>query len=228
MAFPKSHVPLGSMIWQTSHEPVDYSEAVSAMEAHVAAIQSGQETERVWLLEHPPIYTAGTSTKEQDLLEARFPVFKTGRGGELTYHGPGQRVGYVMMDLAARNKKDLRAFIHCLEEWIIQSLSEFNITAERREGRVGLWVDMARAKGALPGTEAKIAAIGVRVRKWITYHGVSINLNPDLSHFGGIVPCGIREHGVTSFEDLGLTTSMAELDAALRYHGDKILNSFGT
>ena len=208
--------------WIHANTPVLYPDAVDFMEERVAAIIDKKASEAVWLLEHPPIYTAGTSTDDKDLLDARFPVFKTGRGGELTYHGPGQRVGYVMMDLNARNKKDVRHYVYNLEQWVINALGEFNVWAERREGRVGLWVDMHRAKGAVKGAEAKIAAIGVRVRKWVTFHGVSINNDPDLSHFGGIVPCGIKDHGVTSLEDLGHTVSMTELDAALKHHFDKV------
>ena len=208
--------------WIHSDSPVLYLDAVDFMEARVKDIIDHKTSEAIWLLEHPPIYTAGTSTDEKDLLDARFPVFQTGRGGELTYHDPGQRVGYVMLDLNARNRKDLRHFVFSLEQWVINALGEFNVMAERREGRVGLWVDMHRAKGAIKGSEAKIAAIGVRVRKWVTFHGISINNDPDLSHFGGIVPCGIKDHGVTSLEDLGHTVSMAELDAALKHHFEKV------
>lgn len=202
--------------WLRADARVDYKTAIEFMEKRVAGMRDKTQAECVWLLEHPPIYTAGTSTKAEDLLEARFPVFETGRGGELTYHGPGQRVAYVMRDLGRRDEKDLRLYVWKLEEWVIHALQTFNIIAERRSGRVGLWVDMHKAKGALPGTEAKIAAIGVRIRHWITYHGVAINLDPDLSHFDGIVPCGIRGHGVTSLLDLGVTASMDELDAALK------------
>lgn len=185
--------------------------AVEAMEVRVAAIREGTQPEMVWLLEHPPLYTAGTSAKEEDLLEAQFPVFKTGRGGEYTYHGPGQRVAYVMLDLKERqkDKPDVRRYVWLLEEWIIRTLAEFGITGERREGRVGIWV-------VTPRGEEKIAAIGVRIRRWVTYHGVSININPDLSHFGGIVPCGIAEHGVTSFHALGKSIEMADLDRVLQ------------
>lgn len=201
---------------------IDYEQAVSFMEGRVAQIFEGNEDELFWHLEHPPIYTSGTSTKPEDLLDQRFPVYKTGRGGELTYHGPGQRVVYVMLDLAKRDKKDIRQFVFDLEQWLINSLSEFNIKAERRQGRVGLWVDMHKAGKGLMGQESKIAAIGVRVRKWVTYHGVAINLNPDLSHFGGIVPCGIAGHGVTSIEDLGQIITMQELDSALIHHANKL------
>ena len=183
------------------------------MEARVAAIRSDAQGELVWLVEHPPLYTAGTSAKASDLLDARFPVYETGRGGQLTYHGPGQRVAYVMLDLKRRNP-DVRAYVAGLEDWIMRALAIFGVIAERRPGRVGLWVAMDRY-GGLPGTEAKIAAIGVRVRHWITYHGAAINLAPDLSHYAGIVPCGIREHGVTSLKALGIGATMEDLDRAL-------------
>ncbi|MDE2467008.1 MAG: lipoyl(octanoyl) transferase LipB [Alphaproteobacteria bacterium] len=194
--------------WVVASKPVLYPEAVAEMEARVEAISQKRGRERVWLVEHPPIYTAGTSARPQDLLEARFPVFKTGRGGQYTYHGPGQRVGYVMLDLK-RRRPDVRAYVHDLEEWLIRTLSHFNIKGERRPGRVGIWV----VRGA---REDKIAAIGVRVRRWVSYHGVSLNVEPDLTHFGGIVPCGISEHGVTSLHDLGLPVSMPDVDVALR------------
>jgi lipoyl(octanoyl) transferase len=205
--------PQAPIEWVTAADLVSYSDAVAAMEARVAAIRAG-EAERVWLVEHPPLYTAGTSAKPSDLLEARFPVYETGRGGQLTYHGPGQRVAYVMLDLKRRGP-DVRAYVAGLEEWIMRALSIFGVTAERREGRVGLWVAMERY-GGLPDTEAKIAAIGVRVRHWITFHGAAINLEPDLSHYAGIVPCGIREHGVTSLKALGVDATMADLDRALK------------
>jgi lipoyl(octanoyl) transferase len=200
--------------WTTAPGLVPYLDAVAAMEARVAAIRAGSEREQIWLVEHPPLYTAGTSAKPADLLEARFPVHETGRGGQLTYHGPGQRVAYVMMDLKRRSP-DVRAYVAGLETWIMQALATFGVTAERREGRIGLWVAMER-HGGLPGTEAKIAAIGVRVRHWITFHGAAINLAPDLTHYAGIVPCGIREHGVTSLKALGVDATMADLDAALK------------
>lgn len=199
--------------WQTAPEPLPYPDAVAAMEERVAAIHAGTAPELVWLVEHPPLYTAGTSALAADLLDPRFPVYPTGRGGQYTYHGPGQRVAYVMLDLKRRNP-DVRAYVAALEEWVMRALASFGVTALRREGRVGLWVEMARY-GGFPGTEAKIAAIGVRVRRWVTYHGVSINLNPDLSHYSGIVPCGIAEHGVTSLAALGVQATMADLDAAL-------------
>jgi lipoyl(octanoyl) transferase len=185
-----------------------YPEAVAFMEDRAAAIAAGRATELVWLVKHPPIYTAGTSAKDSDLLDARFPVFKTGRGGQFTYHGPGQRVGYVMLDLKRRTG-DVRAYVRDLEEWLIRTLARFGVKGERRDGRVGIWV-------AHNGREDKIAALGVRIRHWVTFHGVSLNVDPDLSHFSGIVPCGIREHGVTSLADLGLKVTMADVDAALR------------
>jgi lipoyl(octanoyl) transferase len=188
------------------------------MEAEVLAIAEGAAPERVWLLEHPPLYTAGTSAKESDLVDAsRFPVFKTGRGGQYTYHGPGQRVAYVMLDLKKRGS-DVRAFVAMLEEWIIATLAEFGVEGERREDRVGVWV--RRGSG-----EAKIAAIGIRVRRWVTYHGISLNVSPDLSHFDGIVPCGVREHGVTSLADLGIPASMDDVDAALARRFEIIFGS---
>ena len=185
------------MEWKISKTPVDYPDALSFMDERVAGIHAEREDECVWLLEHPPLYTAGTSAKEDDLLDARFPVFETGRGGEHTYHGPGQRVGYVMLDLKARGASDIKQYVWSLEEWIIKTLAVFDVQGERRCGRVGIWVVRE------DGREEKIAAIGVRVRHWITLHGVAINLAPDLEHFGGIVPCGISEHGVTSMEALG-------------------------
>ena len=178
------------------------------MESRAAAIADGRASELVWLVEHPPLYTAGTSAKPDDLIDARFPVHATGRGGQYTYHGPGQRVGYVMLDLKPRGG-DVRGFVHDLEEWLIRALASFNVKGERREGRVGIWV-------AHDGREDKIAAIGVRVRRWVTFHGVSLNVDPDLEHFSGIVPCGIREHGVTSLVALGLPVTMADVDVALR------------
>jgi len=194
--------------WEVAPAPVPYPEAVARMEARAAAIADGTAPELVWLVEHPPIYTAGTSAKDADLLDARFPVYRTGRGGQFTYHGPGQRVGYVMLDLK-RRRGDVRGFVRDLEEWLIRALARFNVKGERREGRVGIWV----ARGS---REDKIAAIGVRVRRWVTFHGVSLNVDPDLTHFSGIVPCGVSEHGVTSLRELGLAVTMAEVDAALR------------
>jgi lipoyl(octanoyl) transferase len=194
--------------WRVSETPVGYEEAVAFMEARAAAIASGGESELVWLIEHPPLYTAGTSADMRDVIDARFPVFESGRGGQLTYHGPGQRVAYVMLNLAKRGG-DVRAFVAALEQWLINTLAEFGVKGERREDRVGIWVRHG-------SDESKIAAIGIRVRRGITFHGVSLNVNPDLSHFDGIVPCGVAEHGVTSLAALGVDAGMADVDAALR------------
>jgi lipoyl(octanoyl) transferase len=195
--------------WQVDAGLSAYGPAVFSMEAHVTAIAAGEEPERVWLLEHPALYTAGTSAKPADLVDgARFPVFETGRGGQYTYHGPGQRVAYVMLNLANRGG-DVRAFVAALEQWLINTLAEFGVKGERREDRVGIWVRHG-------SDESKIAAIGIRVRRGITFHGVSLNVNPDLSHFDGIVPCGVAEHGVTSLAALGVDAGMADVDAALR------------
>lgn len=200
--------------WRISDTPVPYPDALAAMEARVEAIRAGTAPELVWLLEHPPLYTAGTSARREDLLEPdRFPVFEAGRGGQFTYHGPGQRVAYVMLDLKKRGA-DIRAFVQDLEEWLIRTLAAFNIKGERREGRVGIWVDK-RPYGGVAGQEDKIAAIGVRVRRWISFHGVALNVEPDLSHFSGIVPCGISEHGVTSMVALGHLVTMEDVDAAM-------------
>lgn len=195
------------MQWKTSETPVDYPEAVRFMEERVDLIREGRESDLVWLLEHTSLYTAGTSAKVADLLDARFPVHQTGRGGQYTYHGPGQRIAYVMRNLPER---DLRLYIHNLEEWVIRALSHFGVRGERREGKVGIWVVRDG------GREAKIAAIGVRVRHWVAYHGVAINVDPDLSHFNGIVPCGIHDSSVTSLRDLGIQATMADMDAALK------------
>ena len=199
--------------WAVSTAPVGYDDAVAFMEARVAAIAEGQAAEMVWLLEHPPLYTAGVSSKDADLLTPdRFPVHRTGRGGQFTYHGPGQRVAYVMLDLNRRGR-DVRAFVRGLEGWIIGALDRLGVLAGVRDGRVGVWVER---KGAGWSREDKIAAIGVKVRRWVSFHGVSLNVDPDLDHFAGIVPCGIAEHGVTSLLDLGLTASMDDADAALK------------
>ena len=196
--------------WRISDQPVDYEAAVAEMEARAAAIRDGSAPDLVWLLEHPPLYTAGTSAQDEDLLDTKgFPVYRSGRGGQFTYHGPGQRVGYVMLDLKPRGE-DVRRYVQDLEEWLIRSLARFNIKGERREGRVGIWV------AERDGTENKIAAIGVRVRRWVTFHGVSLNVEPDLTHFGGIVPCGIRQHGVTSLATQGILVGMPEVDAAMK------------
>ncbi len=199
--------------WALSSGYVDYAAAEAAMEARVAAIAAGEAEELVWLLEHPPLYTAGVSAKDDDLLAPdRFPVHRTGRGGQFTYHGPGQRVAYVMLDLNKRGK-DVRGFVHGLEDWIIGALDRFGVEAGMREGRVGVWVER---KGAGWSREDKIAAIGVKVRKWVSFHGISLNVEPELDHFGGIVPCGITEHGVTSLVDLGVLATMDEADDALK------------
>jgi lipoyl(octanoyl) transferase len=200
--------------WRISDRPIPYPEAVAGMEARVAEIAAQKAPELVWLLEHPPLYTSGTSGKAGDLLDPRFPMFETGRGGQLTYHGPGQRVAYVMLDLK-RRRPDVRAFVAGLEEWIIRTLAGFNVRGERREDRVGVWV--ARPdKG--PGCEDKIAAIGVRLRRWVSFHGIAINVEPELSHFSAIVPCGVVDirYGVTSLVDLGLPVTMEDVDVALR------------
>jgi lipoyl(octanoyl) transferase len=200
--------------WAVSQGPVDYPAAVAAMEAHALAIAEGRAGELVWLLEHPPLYTAGVSARPADLLQPeRFPVHRTARGGQFTYHGPGQRVAYVMLDLNARGR-DVRAFVAALEAWVIGALDRFNVTGEVREGRVGVWVSRREA-GCAP-REDKIAAIGVKLRRWVSFHGISLNVEPDLAHFDGIVPCGVREHGVTSLVDLGLPVSMDEADGALK------------
>ncbi len=199
--------------WAVSTALVDYDAAVAAMEARVAAIAAGEASELIWLLEHPPLYTGGVSAKDGDLLDAtRFPVHRSGRGGQYTYHGPGQRVAYVMLDLNARGR-DVRRLVRALEQWLIDSLATFGVEAGVRDGRVGVWVER---KGAGWSREDKIAAIGVKVRKWVTFHGISLNVEPDLDHFGGIVPCGITEHGVTSLVDLGVLVTMDEADAALK------------
>jgi lipoyl(octanoyl) transferase len=205
----------GKVEWAISEGLTPYEEAVIEMEARVAAIADGRAAERVWLVEHPPLYTAGTSARVQDLVEpGLLPVFKSGRGGRLTYHGPGQRVAYVMLDLKRRGP-DVRRFVASLEEWIIRTLSRFNVRGERREDRIGVWV---RRPEKAVGAEDKIAAIGIRVRQWVTLHGIAINVEPDLMHFGGIVPCGVSEqrYGVTSLADLGLTVLMPDVDMALR------------
>ncbi len=225
--------------WVVAPGYVPYEDAVAEMEARVALIAAGEANERVWLLEHPPLYTAGVSAKDDDLIDAeRFPVHRTGRGGQFTYHGPGQRVAYVMLDLNQRGK-DVRGFVRGLEQWLIGALGEFGVEADVREGRVGVWVER---KGPVPDSrqgaasgmtkemwsrEDKIAAIGVKVRKWVSFHGVSLNVEPDLDHFGGIVPCGIAEHGVTSLLDLGVTASMDDTDAALKASFVRVFGAVG-
>jgi lipoyl(octanoyl) transferase len=201
--------------WRISNDFIPYPNAVSEMEERVAGILSGHSDEQVWMVQHPPLYTAGTSADDADLLDAhKFPVFQAGRGGEFTYHGPGQRVGYVMMDINQRGR-DIRRFVRDLEEWMIVTLATFGVNGERREGRVGIWVDRGR-HGGLPGQEDKIAAIGVRLRRWVSFHGVSLNICPDLSHYDGIVPCGISQHGVTSLRDLGVDATVEDVDIALK------------
>jgi len=204
--------------WKTSTNLTDYQCALAQMEMRVEQIISGDAEELVWLVEHPPLYSAGTSAEMADLLEPeKFPVYQTGRGGQFTYHGPGQRVAYVMLNLKERSAQDIRAYVKNLEQWIINTLTHFDIDGMRKEGRIGIWVDT-------PQGEAKIAALGIRVRKWVTYHGIAINLDPDLSHFNGIVPCGISQYGVTSIKDLGKNIKMPELDAALAQEFYKIFS----
>jgi lipoyl(octanoyl) transferase len=206
--------------WFRSTGLVPYLDAVRTMEERAAAVARSIEAEQVWLLEHPPLYTAGTSSKVGDLLETRFPVFKTGRGGQYTYHGPGQRVAYVMLDLNRRGRRDVRLFVRDLEEWLIRALVPLGVKGERRSGRVGIWVS------ARDGREDKIAAIGVRLKQWVSYHGISLNVNPDLSHYSGIVPCGIAQQGlgVTSLHALGIDASLADADRALK---DAFVGIFG-
>ncbi|MFP6688979.1 MAG: lipoyl(octanoyl) transferase LipB [Alphaproteobacteria bacterium] len=205
--------------WKTSPAPVAYEDAVSEMEVRVAQIRAASATELVWLLEHPPLYTAGASAKEGDLLDSEvFPVHRTGRGGQYTYHGPGQRIAYTMLDLQRRGA-DLHRFVRNLEQWLVDSLGEFGVTGERRVGRVGVWVSLGGEK------EAKIAALGIRVRRWVTFHGVALTVAPDLSHYDGIVACGVPEHGVTSLEALGVQVDMSEVDAVLK---EKFNALFGT
>jgi len=205
------------MEWHVSPGLIPYEEALNAMEERVHAILEGTASEMAWLLEHPPLYTAGTSAKKSDLLEAsRLPVYETGRGGQYTYHGPGQRIAYVMIDLAKRNR-DIRAFITALEQWIIDTLDIFGIKGERRQGRIGIWVRQN-------GQDKKIAALGIRLRRWVSFHGIAINVNPNLSHFDGIIPCGLPHYGVTSCDALGVSLSLEELDAQLQKQWEN--NSF--
>ncbi|WP_392338610.1 lipoyl(octanoyl) transferase LipB [Loktanella salsilacus] len=213
--------------WITSDTPVPYADALTFMEARAEAIAAGTADEAIWLLEHPPLYTAGTSAKIADLVDPdRFPVFEARRGGQYTYHGPGQRVAYVMLDVGKRGR-DVRRFVQELEAWVIATLDQFNVKGEIRPGRVGVWVTRPdkplTATGAVQ--EDKIAALGIRLRKWVSFHGLSINVEPDLSHFDGIVPCGISDHGVTSLVDLGLPVTMADLDVALRQSFDTIFGA---
>ena len=217
--------PVGSppVEWRISDMPVAYAAAVAEMEARAAAIAAGHAQEMVWLLEHPPLYTAGTSAGTSDVIETQFPVFRTGRGGQTTYHGPSQRIAYVMLDLRQRGP-DVRRFVATLEEWIIRTLAAFNVRGERREDRIGVWV---RRPDKGDGHEDKIAALGIRVQRWVTLHGIAINVEPDLTHFSGIVPCGVsdRRYGMTSLADLGLTATMADVDIALRREFEAL---FGT
>jgi lipoyl(octanoyl) transferase len=214
MELVRTHPELAPVEWRISRDPVSYEAAVSAMETRAAAISAGESAELVWLLEHPPLYTAGTSAKYEQLLAARFPVHASGRGGQLTYHGPGQRVAYLMLDLNRRGR-DVRRFVHNLEEWIMRALASLGAPGERRSDRIGVWV---RRPDKGPEFEDKIAAVGIRIRRWVTLHGVAINVDCDLAHFGGIVPCGISEarYGVTSLADLNVRVSMDALDAALQ------------
>ncbi|MEQ1784218.1 MAG: lipoyl(octanoyl) transferase LipB [Hyphomonadaceae bacterium] len=208
--------------WTISEGLVSYPEAVAAMESRVAAIAAGEADELIWLLEHPPLYTKGASAQDSDLLDpTRFPVFESQRGGQFTYHGPGQRVAYVMLDLTKRGR-DVKRFVCSLEDWIIQTLGTFNVKGERRKGRVGVWVDRSKSGGQL--REDKIAAIGVRLKRWVSYHGISLNVEPDLTHFGGITPCGVTDPGlgVTSLADLGQIISMHEVDMALKAAFEKV------
>ncbi|ETX14330.1 lipoate-protein ligase B [Roseivivax halodurans JCM 10272] len=205
----------------------DYDRAVSVMEARAAAIAEGDAEELVWLVEHPPLYTAGTSARREDLKDPdRFPVHESKRGGQYTYHGPGQRVVYVMLDVSRRGR-DVRRFVHDLETWVIAALAEFGLTGRIREGRVGVWIERPEKPRTLSGAPAedKVAAIGIRLRRWVSFHGISINVEPDLSHFGGIVPCGITEHGVTSLVDLGLPVTMDDVDVALRKTFDTVFGA---
>ena len=216
IARPMASDTLEKVEWfESLDHPVDYPNSVDFMERRIAAIHDGVAPELIRLLEHPPLYSAGASAQAEDLLDPdRFPVFRTGRGGQYTYHGPGQLVGYVMMDLTRRNS-DVRQFVHDLESWLIETLTKFGVRGERREGRVGIWVDLGPShKGK--HRDVKIGAIGVRIRRWVSYHGVSLNVEPDLDHFSGIVPCGIKDHGVTSLVDLGITATMEEVAASMR------------
>ena len=213
--------------WLIAEGLIAYPDALTAMQARVAAIRDGTAREQVWLVEHPPLYTAGTSARPAELTDpTRFPTYAAGRGGQWTYHGPGQRVAYVMLDLTHPHgtvpARDVRCFVHGLEEWLIRALDRFNVRGERRGGRIGIWVADRAA-----GTEAKIGAIGVRVTRWVSWHGVSLNVEPELSHFGGIVPCGVSEHGVTSLAALGIPATMAEVDAALRVAWDEVFGRAG-
>jgi lipoyl(octanoyl) transferase len=211
---------LDGVEWRADRGLTDYDAALADMESRAAAISEGHGKERIWLLEHPPLYTAGTSAKARDLIDARFPVHETGRGGQYTYHGPGQRIVYLNLDLGTRGR-DIRRFVQALERWAIAALADLGVESWTADGRIGIWTN------GPDGTEAKIGAIGVRVRKWVTMHGLSINVAPDLSHYGGIVPCGIGDLGVTSLAALGKINDMAALDAALRAHAPAMLLAIG-
>ena len=216
--------------WRIEPGLLAYPDALAFMEAHAEAIRSAGAGEMIWLVEHPPLYTSGTSARPDDLIDPeRFPVFAAGRGGEYTYHGPGQRVAYVMLDLK-RRREDVRAFVAALEEWIIRTLDTLNVRGERREDRVGVWVQRPDRPPMPDGSiaEDKIAAIGIRMRKWVSFHGIAINVEPDLSHFAGIVPCGVQEHGVTSLVDLGLPVTMADLDVALKAAFEEVFGPAAT
>ncbi|OAN99684.1 lipoate-protein ligase B [Sphingomonadales bacterium EhC05] len=209
---------LNDIEWRVSTQQIAYPEALAEMESRNAAVQAGEQKELIWLLEHPPLYTAGTSSDPTELLSQEFPVFETGRGGRHTYHGPGQRVGYVILNLKKR-KSDVRGFVHAVEAWVIAALAECRITARAVDGRVGIWCDTP------DGQEAKIGAIGIRIRKWVTMHGFSVNIDPDLSHFAGIIPCGISEYPVTSMKQLGIAIKLQEFDEALYKTADAFLSA---
>ncbi|QTD56524.1 lipoyl(octanoyl) transferase LipB [Parasphingorhabdus cellanae] len=209
---------LSDIEWRISDEQISYPDALSEMEQRYAAIYAGEKSELIWLLEHPPLYTAGTSSDPSELLSQDFPIYKTGRGGRHTYHGPGQRVGYIMLNLKKR-QTDVRNYVHALEDWVIEALAEFGVKARAVEGRVGIWCDTPK------GQEAKIGAIGIRIRKWVTMHGFSVNIDPDLTHFGGIVPCGISEYPVTSLKQLGIDATIGDFDAALKKKAPAFLSA---
>jgi len=222
MAPSEATAPAATVQWRISEGLTEYPDSLAAMRARAADIRAGTAGEQVWLVEHPPLYTAGTSAKPEELTDpSRFPTFEAGRGGQWTYHGPGQWVAYVMLDLDRPHgtvpARDIRCYVHGLEEWMIRTLDRFGVRGERREGRVGIWV-----ADRMAGTEAKIGAIGVRVTKWVSWHGIALNVEPDLSHFGGIIPCGVRQHGVTSLHQLGILATMPEVDAALRSCWDEV------
>ncbi len=206
--------------WKIEKRIVAYDKSLAFMQAKIQTIRDRGQADMVWMLEHPPVYTAGVSAKPSDLINPRFPIFETGRGGQYTYHGPGQRVAYLMLDLQKRGP-DIKKYVYDLEEWIILALAKFDVKGERREGRVGIWVNMEPYGGA-QGAESKIAAIGVRVRKWVSFHGLSINVNPDLNHYDGIVPCGLSQYGVTSLQDLGVEATMSDMDEALIETWDEV------